>query len=288
MATLFDELEEMDNPKTAKSEMALQISAKNKQILTKTQLDFNKIITRIQKLEKELVDREKKLDNLLLYYNKNVTPVSSESQDLQTELCFALDEAYKKNKLSKKVKEQVSDLIQFLFDQIFSERTPTKEQEALYDTWSELSYKEEMETQAAMDKEMFSHFMNFNFGVDVDMENVDMEDPESFQKFKNEFEEKIKAKNDEEDQQKSKSTTKKKTKKQLEKEAILKAEQELKTKSVRSIYISLTKVLHPDVESDAELKQEKEEILKQVTIAYEEKDLATLLKLEMEWVYRTS
>jgi len=46
--------------------------------------------------------------------------------------------------------------------------------------------------------------------------------------------------------------------------------------------------LHPDTEIDANLKGEKEEIMKQVTAAYELKDLSTLLKLEMEWVHKTS
>lgn len=69
---------------------------------------------------------------------------------------------------------------------------------------------------------------------------------------------------------------------------MLKAEEELKTKNIRSIYISLTKILHPDVELNSILKQVKEEIIKQVIVAYEEKDLSTLLKLEMEWVYKTT
>lgn len=43
-------------------------------------------------------------------------------------------------------------------------------------------------------------------------------------------------------------------------------------------------MLHPDTETDPVEKSRKEELMKQVTSAYDEKDLATLLKLEMEWV----
>ena len=72
------------------------------------------------------------------------------------------------------------------------------------------------------------------------------------------------------------------------KELRLKAEEELKTKSIRSIYITLAKILHPDTETDDEKKLEKEELMKKVTVAYDQKDLTTLLKLEMEWVHKTS
>ena len=82
--------------------------------------------------------------------------------------------------------------------------------------------------------------------------------------------------------------SKKKSKKQLEKEELKKQEEAIQNKSIRSIYISLTKILHPDTETDEVLKKEKEELMKAVTAAYEQKDLSTLLRLEMEWVYKTS
>ena len=46
----------------------------------------------------------------------------------------------------------------------------------------------------------------------------------------------------------------------------------------------MAKVLHPDTESDPAEKLLKEELMKKLTVAYQEKDLPTLLKLEMEWV----
>jgi len=57
-------------------------------------------------------------------------------------------------------------------------------------------------------------------------------------------------------------------------------------KSIRNIYITLSKLFHPDTETDPVLKIQKEEIMKRVTTAYKQKDLTTLLKLEMEWGYK--
>ena len=81
----------------------------------------------------------------------------------------------------------------------------------------------------------------------------------------------------------SEQKPRKKSKKQLEAEEKLKNYEELKQRNLRSIYIGLAKVLHPDKETDENLKDFKDEIMKKVTKAYNEKDLATLLKLELEW-----
>lgn len=276
MAKLFDE--------GKSKEMTLQITAKNQQALSKMQLDFNKIIARTQKLEKDLIKKELELDNLLQFYHENLFPHIAETQDLQIKLCFILDKTFKKHSFPKKIKEQATEIILFLFGEAFTDREPNKEQEELFNAWSNITYQEELAESKAFEKTMFSSFFNFNFDVDLDLEDFDMDDPESIQKMKAALDEKMKATQQAEGEPK----TKKKTKKQLEKEEMLKAEEELKTKNIRSIYISLTKVLHPDIESDDVLKKEKEEIMKQVTRAYEEKDLSTLLKLEMEWIHKTT
>ena len=46
--------------------------------------------------------------------------------------------------------------------------------------------------------------------------------------------------------------------------------------------MSLAKMLHSDLETDETLKLEREELMKKVTAAYQDKDLNTLLKLEIE------
>jgi len=55
-------------------------------------------------------------------------------------------------------------------------------------------------------------------------------------------------------------------------------------KTVRSVYIDLIKIFHPDTETDADKKLEKEEISKKITEAYTKNDLFTLLKLETDYL----
>jgi hypothetical protein len=75
-----------------------------------------------------------------------------------------------------------------------------------------------------------------------------------------------------------------KSKKQLAKEELRQKEEAHQLKSMRSLYLSLAKALHPDTEMDFVEKKRKEELMKKVTAAYGDKDLAALLKLEMQWV----
>jgi hypothetical protein len=86
------------------------------------------------------------------------------------------------------------------------------------------------------------------------------------------------------EQKKGTQKAKPKTKKQLEKEELEQQKEALKNKSIRSIYVALAKILHPDTEPDSALKIEKEEMMKQVTVAYENRDLMLLLQLEMQWI----
>jgi hypothetical protein len=75
-----------------------------------------------------------------------------------------------------------------------------------------------------------------------------------------------------------------KSKKQLEKEKKEKEIEEVKNRSIGTIYKQLAKILHPDLEPDEDLKIEKQEYMKQLNVAYKNKDIHTLLKLEMLWI----
>ena len=135
---------------------------------------------------------------------------------------------------------------------------------------------EEFEQQIEQDaKELFRDVFFNQFGVDIDP--ALLADKPDFEKIAASVQQQI-------DEGEQKRKPRPKTKKQMEKEAQEQQKQELKNKSLRSIYLSLAKLLHPDVEPDETLKHEKEELMKQVTIAYNDRDMMYLLQLEMQWV----
>jgi succinate dehydrogenase flavin-adding protein (antitoxin of CptAB toxin-antitoxin module) len=82
------------------------------------------------------------------------------------------------------------------------------------------------------------------------------------------------------------NATRAKTKAQKETEALELKTEEAKNKSISSIYRQLAKIIHPDLEADETIKLEKEELMKQLTAAYENNDLHTLLSLEIQWIQK--
>ncbi|HEX5000309.1 MAG TPA: hypothetical protein VFY29_18955 [Terriglobia bacterium] len=55
-------------------------------------------------------------------------------------------------------------------------------------------------------------------------------------------------------------------------------------KSVANIYKQLARVLHPDLERDSERQKQKVELMQELTVAFRQNDLHTLLRLEMQWI----
>jgi hypothetical protein len=274
MQTLFGDVEN-------KQKTELKIVARGQKALSKNQQLFNKLTKRIETLEKDIDSEEQKLNKLLEIHSKEITPVETSIANTRLQLAMTLDKATERNKFTKKQTENIREAILTFCNDAFRFIEPNPEQESLYNKWSRVSYKEELEQQESETKEMFSEMMNDMFGMNVDMD--DLEGPDGFARFQEKMKDKF-----EQAQQKNQQKNQKKSQKAQAKEEAQKAKEELKNKSIRSIYIALAKLLHPDTETDPMLKAEKEEIMKQVTVAYDNKDLVALLKLEMEWVHKTS
>lgn len=258
----------------------LEISLNSKKVLSKNQQLFNSLTKRIEKLESEIEQKKAHYNNVLEYYSKKIEPLEIDSANLIIKLAESLDKACDKFKFSKKQKENIQTAINELFEQAFMHLEPTLEQKDVYDKWAYLSYEEDKEFNEKIEKEMLRNFMKNATGIDMDMSEFDGS-PESFANYQ----EKIRIHLEEEQR---KSENKKKSKKQIQKEEALKAQEALKSKNIRSIYIALAKILHPDSEVNEDLKAEKENLMKKVTVAYEQNDLPTLLKMEMEWIHQTS
>jgi hypothetical protein len=137
-----------------------------------------------------------------------------------------------------------------------------------------------LKEQEDMSKDILAANLKFMFDVDVDLSDID-DSPEGFARFKKKIEAEVNAKKT---GQEDFFSGRKKTKKQVEREAKQEQDEKQKLKSIRAIYLSLAKLLHPDKEVDQAQKLHKEELMKKVISAYKQKDLSTLLKLELEWV----
>jgi len=269
--TLFDQ----DNEKTLVK--TLTISNNKQKVLSKEQLQFNKLTKRIENLEKSIETETARCEGLYLQYKNKVYPLHTKAAQVRIQLAQTLGEISEKYKFSKAQVKMIKETILDMCNNSFQIIEPTQEQEKFYNYWSDTSYEEEVRNQEQETKDLFSDMMEQMFGIEVNPEMLDG-NPDKM----GEIIEQLKQNLGQEKGQKER----KKTKKQIETEAIAKAEEAIKNKGVRSIYIALAKVLHPDTEQDQEMKAEKEELMKKVTVAFEQKDLPTLLKLELEWVHK--
>jgi len=247
---------------------------------SKEQKRFDSLTKRIEDLEIKLEKEEQKLNAAIQEYNYKVYPLEKSIVEKKSEFVFKIDEKSKKYKLTNKQREIISDVITMEMSAIFDQQEPTKEQEELYDKWSECSYKEEVAEQESFEREVFETSIKHVFNGEIDAS--DFEDtPEGHARMK----ERIEAYYEE---KKNEFKTNQQNKKLTKKEQLQAQAEELKLKNIRSIYISLVKVLHPDIEQDDTLKVQKNELMKKVTTAYENKDISTLLRLEAEWISQTN
>jgi hypothetical protein len=264
----------------------ITISTNGSKKLTKNQERFNKLTDRIEKLEKDIVLKEQMLHKILDHFTKNIDPLLEKEAKNKIQLAFLVEEKMLSAKLSKKAQAQAQEIILYLLNEAFVHVIANEEEIALYNRFSDLSYDDEKEMEMAfMKAEMEAMFSQQ--GIDIDLTDIDIENEEEVAKLMGEFQEKMQKKQLE-DKQKEAEKPKKKTKKEIVRENIEKAKIEAQNKSLKSIYISLTKALHPDTESDPEEKSKKEELMKKVTVAYQEKNFPLLLQLEMEWIHQTS
>jgi hypothetical protein len=263
----------------------LIITASNTKLLSKQQAQFNRLIKQIENLKKDIAQDTIKCDELVKIYATQINTVEQKMYEKQFDLLVKIDGACELYKLSKKNFAKVRSVMGFLFDSIFANQIPTAQQEALHDKWFENSYKNQVKEQFEEGREEIEEMLRNTFGFDINLSDFES-NPNDFEQFQQEIHKKIAE--GKIDTQKNTKSAKKKTQKELEIEAKAKQIDELKNKSLRSIYIDLVKLLHPDTETNEDAKIEKEEVLKMVTVAYENKDLVTLLALEMHWINRNT
>ncbi len=280
-ATLFDDI---NPPKNT----SLNIRGGTKKQLSKNQLAFNKLTQKIEKLNKEIERKNLQFDAALKMYATALYPAQLKVLEARNKLISTLWEIYRSKKLSKANQRHLKQVLLFHLDESFAQHTtePSKELQDIFSALNGISYqqvkKEEADMMAEQMKAMFANFKMDTEGLDVTDEAAMAAKLEEFQQ-QIEMEEAV-----QEEKRNQRKAKKKKSAKQEEYEKLQQAVQDAKQKNIGSIYRQLAKIFHPDLEQDAEKKVAKEILMKELTSAYESKDLHALLSLELKWIYKES
>lgn len=283
MNNLFNGIEDVFVPKEKNNDLKI-VPNKGKK-LSKNQQTFNTLIKKIEFLNSDIEKSKLKLEKLVQEHSKRIPPIQKKYAERQIETAKAFGKSTESIKFSAKQKKAIQKVILWLCNEAFSLIEPDQKTKDFYDSWAEKSYDNEIKEQKSSTLESLANEFKFMYGIDIDFSDID-DSPEGFARLQ----ERIQKTLGEQQQQHepNPSSKRKKTKKQLEQEVKQKEEESVILKSIRSIYISLAKMLHPDTVTDEAEKLKKEELMKKVTVAYNEKDISILLKLEMEFVVSES
>jgi hypothetical protein len=266
----------------------LTLTASRGRPLTKAQQTFNRLIKRIEALRSKIESETRRFDNLLAYYGKHLYPRLQRQTELRKALARTLATFLDNKRLKgKKVRSTLCDLIADQLDAIVAEDDCLSDDDlrALFqrvtgEDFEDVTREEFEEARQEMES-------TFNeFGIDIDLSDMKpgMSDEALAAKaaaMNTRLQEEI-----EKQQQSFTPPRRPKTARQLEREKREKLAEELRKKTLATVYKQLARVLHPDLELDPERRRQKERLMQELTVAYSNNDMHTLLRLEMEWIER--
>ncbi len=249
---------------------------------------FNTLLKKIETLEKKVVATKNLYEDVFVVYKTKLEPLMVAGRDIRIRLIRAAYTAIPKLKLSKVQMENATQMMIDELDDIGFQAELDDDMKRIYESLNKVSFDEILEHDNQMGAKMLVDMLKGE-GVDLDLTKYDLgklgrNDPDEVEKFMKDMMEKKMEMNQEQLNKKSQQKEKKKTKKQVEKEALQQEKEDFEKRSLKSLYTSLAKILHPDTEHDADLKIEKEEWMKQLTVAYNEQDLATMIRIELHWL----
>ncbi len=274
---LFSEID----PSFERENQSLKTHKASKVPLSKGQSEFNRHSKKIEQLRYSIKSRENELNDLLSYFNEHFLPHEIQRVEKLVALVKSCYVVYNNEKFTKRQQAIAEDMLNGWIDDACGIISADEEIIDIYNRINEVSFDEEIKQRQQEELRGMESFFESVFGINVDLSEEDLSSAES-------MEEKLASIKEQLNNKLSKNTARKKTKKQMESEERRKLEEELKKKSIRSIYLSLAKLLHPDLVTDEMLKAEREILIKKVTTAYQNNDMYSLLKLESEIMYRQS
>ncbi|SFF51394.1 hypothetical protein [Thermoflexibacter ruber] len=258
------------------------IGKSKEKILSKHEADFNKKIKRIESLKKEITSIKEQIANIRLRVVSDIFPLREKIKEKQKKYVLILDKAYESGFFKKRDSETLIQHILELCEHILAKPEFVDEEKITEDEQVE-QLKEKYETLmfTQEEKEIIDdtakEIIRTMFGIDIDLDEMRKNPQAYFQKKQQEMEE------GQQDAWGNRQGNRKKTKKQIEKEQQQAEEKKLLSKDIRTIYTSLAKELHPDLEQDEAERHRKTEMMKRVTAAYEANDLFELLRLQLEY-----
>ncbi|MFC5412876.1 hypothetical protein ACFPMF_26365 [Larkinella bovis] len=249
--------------------------------LSKPQKEFNRLIRKIETLEKELADYRVVISRIQDRIRTELNPLQTEYHQQRAALVRLFDRAYESGLFKANERKKLADLILNLAFDLISEHG-LDELKPVYDKYDPGGFDS---TNAEADQnasDAMRQLYSAMFGIEF--EDAEGSSPEKLQEqLRKKLEEQQKACEEAQRQTKEHRAQRPKTAKQQDRETRKQLEERSITKAVRAVYMDLVKAFHPDREPVEAEKQRKTEVMHRITEAYEKSDLLGLLRLQLEY-----
>jgi hypothetical protein len=293
-------LDPIPEPAVPAKPLDLSIKAVSADVLSPAQIEFNKRLKSLERARAAHENKRRSLDKDLATCRDVLMPMVEDLNRVNYQVLLSMQERARKLKLSKRRREALDDLIMEKIDELYCDPAGLSDEEI--DKLAALARNvvgpvAEDQEPTADEKEMIrEEFDQLRAlleeaarmqGVELDLDGLDPHgDPDEFLE---EMERRLAAASggfhdDATGTPPSRKRKRKPTKAALEKERLKQEVEDAKKRDFKSLYKQLAKVLHPDLETDPELKSHKESWMKRLTAAHADGDLREMLAIEMEWL----
>ena len=252
----------------------------------RAKVTFNRLRRKIETLQNRITNTQKDYEKALSVYCTKVAPRETQLAALVTQFIVKIRELTRnKTTLTKKEKAALHGILEQDVNLLFELESPNNLHAEVH----------------ALHEEIYGHSINdalkegFEEAFDELKRDLEEEgcnkfdgmDWEDFAGDENSWQEMVKKFAEaaiEKMSTQEELNSKPKTKKEILKEEKARQLEEWKNKGIGTLYKRLAKELHPDLEQNPERRVEKDRLMKQLTTAYEKRDLIVLLELESEWL----
>jgi len=250
----------------------IQTSQQNR--LTPAQRKFNTLIQKIDAQKKLLTQWQEIVPQYHQEVSEKLMPLRATFADVQAEMVALLDSLSLNHKFTKQQQFKISHLITGICTELIHQGK-RDDLKIIYARYSGSDYDEVIQRKNEAANDFLKSMFEYEYGVDLGDEEFDFTNLEDATRRLHQHTQ------EQRPGDKAPPSKRKKTSKQLAKEAREREEAANVSKSIQSVYRQLVAALHPDRESDPEERERKTDLMKQITVAYGNRDLLRLLELQL-------
>lgn len=269
--------------KLANDKAGLVIRAGTDAPLSRTQVEFNRLMKNLETAKARHASEQARLDEALATAIRELMPLIEQLKRVNLDLVFSGIKAMDLHKLTATRRRWFGDLLSSKASELVADPVGLSDEEIaeleaillkLGPNAADQRLKESKEEEFGFILEILERAAR-DAGVELDLSDLDPHgNPEEFERLAGE---RMAAATAAMAHRKPSKVEANRERKRLEQE-------DAKNRDLKSLFKQLAKAFHPDLEPDPRLKEHKKIWMQRLNAAYAAEDLREMLQLEMEWL----